>query len=150
MLDYSASNLITPEEVKIATGIDLSLRLMDDDNPSNKCERFIHEQQTLLYSYIAKNYKRDLYKYYYTKLNEQEKEYVKIAIALQCQYTILNGNLGMDASLITGNKSMTKAYAGRICVNAIDELAQIRQLTTSKLHSRSWLSEYMHIELFGK
>ena len=60
MLDFSENILITPEEVKLITGMDLGLRLIDDDNPSNKCERFIYEQQTLLYAFIAKNYKKAL------------------------------------------------------------------------------------------
>lgn len=150
MLDFSASILITPQEVKELTGIDLSLRLMDDDNPSNKCERFIYNQQTILYSFIAKNYKRDLYKYYFTKLNQQDKNRVKVAIALQCQYSLLNGDIGMDASLSMNNDNQPKAYSGRVCVNAIDELSQIRGLVSSKLHSKSWISEYMHIELFGR
>lgn len=150
MMDFTKSVLVSPDEVKMITGLDLSLRIADDDNPSNKCERFIYDRQTEIYSYIAKNYKRDLYKYYFHKLSKEEQEVVKLAIAKQCEYVILNGVMGMDASLSVGSKSLEKSYAGRVCVNAIDVLAQVRQLTSSKLHSKSWLNEYMHIELFGK
>ena len=149
MLDFSENILITPEEVKLITGMDLGLRLIDDDNPSNKCERFIYEQQTLLYAFIAKNYKKDLYKYY-DRFSDGDKNHIKIAIAIQCKYVLVNGNLGMDASLSIESKSQTKAYAGRICVDAIDELAQCRNFITSKLNAKSWLKDYMYIELNGR
>jgi len=148
-MSYEELILLTPEELKMLSGRDFTIEIMDDDNPSNKVERYIYEQQSILVSYVAKNYRRDVYKYY-ARFDEIEKFHIKKAIALQCVYTIKTGNIGMDAGFGIYTQSQEKAYARAICPLAINELSQVKSLVSSKLNSRSWLKSFLEVELNGR
>ena len=65
------NNLITKEEIKVLIGLDLDT-IRDDANPSNKAERFIYEAQTILSSFVRRNYKNDLEKWYHAYCNDSE------------------------------------------------------------------------------
>ena len=143
------NNLITKEEIKVLTGLDLDT-IRDDANPSNKAERFIYEAQTILSSFVRRNYKNDLEKWYRNFCNQSERQHIKMAIAKQVEYQVLNGKIGNDVSNFDNRASFDKNLALIISPYAIMELGEIRRLTTTAFNDRGILSDYLALELFGR
>lgn len=134
-------NLVSYDEVLVLTGVDLKT-IQDDANPSNKVERFIYEAQTTLASFLMRNYKNDLYIWYNHYLNDEQREHIKMAIALQCKYMVLNGNIGEDSLEERPN-------ARKVSPNAIDELGYCRGLCVNTLDKTDWLSRLFEVDIFG-
>lgn len=143
------NNLITKEEVKVLIGLDLDT-IRDDANPSNKAERFIYEAQTILSSFVRRNYKNDLEKWYHSYCNNNERQHIKMAIAKQVEYQVLNGKIGNDVANFDNRASFDKNLALVISPYAIMELGEIRRLTTTAFNDRGILSDYLATELFGR
>lgn len=143
------NNLITKEEIKILIGLDLDT-IRDDANPSNKAERFIYEAQTILSSFVRRNYKNDLEKWYHHYCNQTERQHIKMAIAKQVEYQVLNGKIGNDVANFDNRASFDKNLALVISPYAIMELGEIRRLTTTAFNDRGILSDYLALELFGR
>ena len=143
------NNLITKEEVKVLIGLDLDT-IRDDANPSNKAERFIYEAQTILSSFVRRNYKNDLEKWYHAYCNNNERQHIKMAIAKQVEYQVLNGKIGNDVANFDNRASFDKNLALVISPYAIMELGEIRRLTTTAFNDRGILSDYLATELFGR
>ena len=143
------NNLITKEEVKVLIGLDLDT-IRDDANPSNKAERFIYEAQTILSSFVRRNYKNDLEKWYYNFCNQSERQHIKMAIAKQVEYQVLNGKIGNDVANFDNRASFDKNLALVISPYAIMELGEIRRLTSTAFNDRGILSDYLALELFGR
>lgn len=143
------SNLVVVEEVLEITGIDLH-DIQDDQNPSNKCERLIAKAQDMLCAYVSKNYRNDLVFWYQHRLSVDDRKRVKIAIALQCEYLVLNGDLGNDALMYYNSRNITKNGAIKISPNAIDQLAMCKKLCNNNIAKVNPIAEYMNIELYGR
>lgn len=140
--------LVSKDEVLVYAGLDLA-DTRNDDNPSNKVERLIYKAQSQLFAFINANYHRDLYKLYHYQFSARDREHVKIAISLQCEYIIENGNLGTDMDLYEKDSkaNFQRLNARKICPDAIDELSQIKYLMSNKVKPRNFMSEFMEIEL---
>lgn len=141
-------NLITKDEVLLLTGIDLDT-LVDDANPSNKCERFIYERQIELFSFIYKNYKNDPYLFYRKRATPEQKDHIKKAIAYQCVYVYFNGDIANDSVKASEKSSNGEFNRLRISQKAYDELTYCRELIENVVDRADWMNFYMDIELFG-
>ena len=143
-----SNNLITKDEVKVLTGLDLD-NIQFDDNPSNRAERLIYQAQSTLYSYIKENYKNDLYIWYRKYSSEEKRNHIKMAIAYQVKYLIFNGDIGNDSELYDSPKSMVKINARKVSSNAISELAHCGNLCSNRVQKRRLLGDFLDIELNG-
>jgi hypothetical protein len=141
-------NLIKPEEVKVLVGIDLGT-LNDDSNPSNKAERLIYQAQSQLCAYITRNYKNDAIIWYHKRLNHDQREHFKMAIALQVLYLVQNGDIGNDSLAFDTSASVIKVNARKVSPNAIDELGFCGRLATNNIANRNSIQEFLDVELYG-
>jgi len=127
--------IVTPSEFLTESGIDLN-NLVDDNNPSNKKERFLTMCQEILCGYIYKNFKRDAIIYYNKYMSDTEKEHFRLAIIRQGEYIITNGNIGNQSGVsedVTSIADRVKLQGAKISPNAIDELAMAGNMSSSKL-----------------
>ena len=74
----------------------------------------------------------------------------KIAIALQCEYLVLNGDLGADSLMYYNSRNINKNGAIKISPNAIDQLAMCKKLCNNNIAKVNPIAEYMNIELYGR
>ena len=142
------NNLITREEVLEITGINPE-NIQDDDNPSNKVERLIAKAQDMLIAYVGKNYRNDLVRWYHNKMSSDERTRVKIAIALQVEYIILNGDIGSESLMYYNSRNITKNGAIKISPNAIDQLSLIKKLCQNNISKSNAIADFLEIELHG-
>lgn len=87
---------ITLDEFKDYTGIDLSIRLKSDDNPSKTAEAFLRRTTDRLEAYIEANYHRVIDKEYPNFTDHQKKNY-KLALIEQALYIFKNGDISVDS-----------------------------------------------------
>lgn len=88
---------ITKEEILEKLGINLDFELRDNDNPSNKVNRFINEVSEWCYDYLRINY----------GLNDEidtlpafRQGYFKQGVIKQIEYILRNGQLNIDSGYI--------------------------------------------------
>lgn len=142
------NNLITKDEVLLLTGIDLS-NLQEDANPSNKEDRLIYKAQSQLCAYIARNYKNNAIIWYNNRLTNEQREHFKMAIALQVEYLVNNGDIGNDSLAYDTSSSVVKVNARKISPNAIDELSFCGRLCATNFTRMGYISDFMEMELFS-
>ena len=82
---------ITPDEYKMYTGTDLTLRLPVDDLGGDAAERFIVRVENEVESYISAHYFHPLI---LEDMTLQQKRHFKIGLIYQVEYTINNGDVG--------------------------------------------------------
>ena len=87
--------VVSPDEFKEYTGVDLNDRLVDDGNPSGKAERFIAIHQSRLNTYLNSQFHRDIDREYYKGLTAFQQKHYKIAVIEHCLYIFKNGDIGM-------------------------------------------------------
>ena len=90
------SKYITEEEFKQYTGIDLSLELKDDDNPSNKVQSFLCRVEIRIATFIDSNFHRNV-ELEYPKFSDYQKYHYKLALLEQCLYVFKNGDISVDS-----------------------------------------------------
>ncbi|MCK9577202.1 MAG: hypothetical protein M0R51_14960 [Clostridia bacterium] len=134
-IDLLKNLIVTPDEFLTASGINLG-NLVDDDNPSNKKERFLLLCQELLCSYIYRNFKRDAVLYYNNYMDDTQKAHFRLAIVRQGEYLIANGNIGNQSGVSDDTLSIVdrvKLNGAKIAPNAIDELNMAGNISSGKL-----------------
>ena len=144
-----SNNLITKDEVKVLIGLDLD-NLQPDDNPSNSSERLIYQAQSVLYSYIKMNYGNDMLLWYHNRLNNEQRNHVKMAIAYQVKYIFFNGDMSIDSLAYNNSASIIKNNARMVCPNSIMELSFCGNLVRAKVQKTNMLGQFMETELFGR
>lgn len=87
---------ITGDDFKEFFGIDLSIRLKDNDNPSDKVNSFLIQREDEIATYINETYYRDVDTEYGYFTEYQKKEYKK-ALLYQAYYILKNGDIGNDS-----------------------------------------------------
>lgn len=122
-------NVVSPEEVKVIGGFDLST-INDDDNPSNKEERMIYKAQSIVCGFIYRYFKRNALLIYKTSMSENEQYHFKMAIIKQIIYMI---NAGDIASISSLSYSHNDIASKKLSDNVLDELAQAHNLTSTKI-----------------
>ena len=115
-------NLVSPEDVKLLSGIDLD-NLTDDENPSNKKERFIYEAQSAVCGRLQRYYKVNAIQKM-SSMTENELFHFKLAIVNECKYFREHGRVQYDPQGKNGVKTIPDAV--------YNELSQAN-LTTGKL-----------------
>lgn len=98
--------LFTEEEFKMITGEDLSIKLVEDDDDSNKVNRWINRVgltiKEMVSEYSFKDltlYNDELY-YNYQKINNAEViKLIKLAAIEQGAYMLINGDLTLRSGI---------------------------------------------------
>lgn len=91
-----SSRFITADEFKLYTGIDLNVRLRDDDNPSNKVEAFLLRTAIRLEGYINFNYFKNVEEDF-KRMTDYQKFHYKIALLEQALYCFRCGDIATDS-----------------------------------------------------
>lgn len=109
-IDLNSNNfdmlLFTEEEFKMVTGTDLSIRLDDDDDSSNKVKRFINDIGYIIKRIVMEYSFRDLVLYkdelYYNGVlinDEYIIKNIKLAAIEQAVYVLVNGDLSLRSGI---------------------------------------------------
>ena len=100
------SMFFTPEEYKMQWGENLSTLIIEEDDNSNKVDRFINNVglriREIVRNYSFKElclYKDELYYNGYKIENEAVIRAVKLAAMEQCSYMLVNGDLGLRSGI---------------------------------------------------
>ena len=99
--------------------------------------------------FIKMNYGNDMLLWYHNRLNNEQRNHVKMAIAYQVKYLIFNGDIGNDSELYDSPKSMVKINARKVSSNALSELAHCGNLCSNRVQKRRLLGDFLDIELNG-
>lgn len=84
------------DEFKQYTGIDLTLRLKSDDNPSATAESFLARVTSRLETFIDANFYRNV-EQEFPSFTDYQKKHFKLAIIEQCLYVFKNGDISTDS-----------------------------------------------------
>lgn len=87
---------ITPDEFKDYFGIDLSLELNDDTNPSNKAMAFLKRIEDRVESLVDVECFRQVNREY-PCFSDYQKEHYKRALLEQAIYVFKNGEISVDS-----------------------------------------------------
>ena len=111
------------DEFKTYTGIDLSLELGDDDNPSNKVNSFLARVENRVKVYLASHFNSDVDRFY-ELMSDYQKLHFKYALIEQALYIIKNGDISVLSGVQNGRVSLSRNEQQRviICENAVNEL----------------------------
>ena len=90
------SKYITEDEFKQFFGIDLSARLIEDDNPSNTANAFLYRIETRIASYLDSTFYRNV-DFEYPEFTNYQKEHYKLALLEQAMYVLRNGDISVDS-----------------------------------------------------
>ena len=90
------SKYITEEDFKEFFGIDLSLTLKTDDNPSNTASAFLRRIEVRIEAYLNANFYRNIDEEY-RELSDYQKEHYKFALLEQAMYVLKNGDISVDS-----------------------------------------------------
>lgn len=102
MLDIQ-SKYITADDYKLAKGVDLNLELQDDDNKSNKVNRFIQDITNWCCRYLASKYGvnelNPNLEDQWLKLATFRRTQFKLGVIEQIEYVLNNGLISVDAGI---------------------------------------------------
>lgn len=115
---------VTPSEFLNYWGIDLNARLRDDDEPSNKAERFLCRVERRLMNWIDANTYRNIA---FEDLNGKQLEAWQLSILTQAMYIFKNSDIGLDSGYdpehgIVAQKAQLEEI--EICRQALDYIKE--------------------------
>lgn len=119
------SKYLSADELKEITGIDFASALKDDFEPSTKVERFINNATSYLETYVEENYHKSIISFMSSRLTNKQKIHIKRAIAYQCKYVLINGDIANDSGYDFEKGVIAKQselYVRGISRQALDEL----------------------------
>lgn len=87
---------ITKDEFLAYSGINLDMRLKDDDNPSDKANAFLYRIERRMETFINANFYKNVDQEYPNFTNYQ-KEHYKQALMEQAIYILRNGDISTDS-----------------------------------------------------
>lgn len=88
---------ITKDDYLKAKGIDLSIELQDDDNKSNKVERFVNEITDWCIEHLILNYADNTCLLDWDNLSEKRQEWFRRGVIEQIEYILRNGLITLDS-----------------------------------------------------
>jgi hypothetical protein len=95
--------LLTNDFIKANLGVDLEIELQNDDDPSNKVDRFLNYIEDWCYTHLRLHY----------ALNENLEELpawrvecFKKGVIRQIEYVLRNGKISLDAGILKGERGM--------------------------------------------
>lgn len=118
------SRYIDADMFKQYTGIDLSLELKTDDNPSNQVDALLYRVESRMASFIASNFYRNIDNEF-KRFSDYQKEHYKIALLEQVLYILKNGDLSVDSGYNPQEGIKTaRRHLERLSIapNAVNEL----------------------------
>ena len=102
MLDIT-TKYITADDYKNIKGIDLSIEIVDDDNPSNKVNRFIKDMTDWCCRYLANKYAINELNPnlddQWSKLAPFRRNQFKLGVIEQIEYCLNNGLISKDSGI---------------------------------------------------
>lgn len=139
-IDYTQP-YITKEEYLSAKGINLDVEIQDDDNISNKVQRFIKDITDFVMDYLAKEYacnEINRLTSNFADLAEWRRKRFHFGMLEQIEYVLNNGLVHLDSginreinsiidfsNLVIGSSAMRQFQLGAFCniqrVGAIEE-----------------------------
>lgn len=90
---------ITKEDYLFEKGVDLELELQDDDNHSNKIQRFIREVTNWCVEYLVTNYDCNELLGLFSNLPEWRQKWFRDGVMEQIEYVLNEGWLNKDSGL---------------------------------------------------
>ena len=86
---------VSPDEFKEYTGVDLSSRLVNSQNPDSFIRMYQHRLNTFIESTFHRNVERE----YSNGLTEYQQTHYKYAVLEFCWYIFKNGDIGIRSGL---------------------------------------------------
>lgn len=108
-IDYTQP-YVTKDEYLMAKGIDLNIELQDDDNHSNKVERFIKDITNFVMDYLAKEYAcNEINRLIsnFSNLAEFRRKRFHFGMLEEIEYVLNNGLIQLDSGINRETGSIT-------------------------------------------
>lgn len=87
---------VTKDEFLAYSGINLDMRLKDDDNPSDKANSFLYRIERRMDTFLNANFYRNI-DLEYPQFTDYQKEHYKQALMEQAIYILRNGDISTDS-----------------------------------------------------
>lgn len=129
-IDYTKP-YVTKDEYLMAKGIDLGVEIQDDDNPSNKVNRFIKDLTDFVLDYLTKEYacsELNRLNSNFADLAEWRRKRFHFGMLEQIEYVLNNGLVHLDSginreagsiidfsNLVIGTSAMRQFQLGAFC-----------------------------------
>ena len=129
-IDYTKP-YVTKDEYLMAKGIDLAIELVDDDNHSNKVDRFIKDVTDFVLDYLAKEYacnELNRLTNSFSDLAEWRRKRFHFGMLEQIEYVLNNGLIHQDSginketglildfsNLVIGSSALRQFQLGAFC-----------------------------------